>query len=102
VTYRAALAVTLAVVVVGAGSLVVRFRRAPHPVERQQLRWVALATAVMGAGMLALSALTVAGDEALVAWVAVVCVAILPLAIGAAILRYRLYDLDSNQQPLAP
>jgi MFS family permease len=92
-TNQAALAVTLLAVVVGAGSLVVRFRRACE-VVRQQLRWVAFAAAVMGAGMLALAALMVAGEEALVAWVAVVCVAILPLAIGAAILRYRLYDLD--------
>jgi hypothetical protein len=90
---QVALAVTLLAVVVGSGSLVVRFRRA-RGMERQQLRWVALAAAVMGAGMLALAALMVVGDQALVAWVAVVCVAVLPLAIGAAILRYRLYDLD--------
>src|SRR5918995_5888 len=55
------LAVTTLAVVVGAASLVVRFRHA-HAVERQQLRWVALAS--------------------------------MPLAIVAAVLRYRLYDLD--------
>jgi hypothetical protein len=43
------LAVTTLTVVVAAGSLVVRFRRA-HGVERLQLRWVALA-----AGLVALA-----------------------------------------------
>src|SRR5918994_283972 len=43
---RVALVVTALAVAVAAGSLVVRFRRA-HGVERQQLRWVALAAAVM-------------------------------------------------------
>jgi ABC-type amino acid transport system permease subunit len=46
VATRVALAVTALAVAVAAGSLVVRFRRA-HGVERQQLRWVALAAAVM-------------------------------------------------------
>src|SRR5215207_8908013 len=41
-----ALAITVSAVLVAAGSLVVRFRRA-HGVERQQLRWVALAAALM-------------------------------------------------------
>src|SRR5262245_61498832 len=49
---RAALAVTALGVLVAAGSLVVRFRRA-QGVERQQLRWVVLAAALTGVGMLA-------------------------------------------------
>src|SRR6266511_1803171 len=68
--------IVLATLVAAAGSLVVRFRRA-RGVERQQLRWLAVAakpSAVLGA----------LGT----------CVALLPLATGAAILRYRLYDLD--------
>jgi hypothetical protein len=50
VVNQLALAVTTLAVVVGAGSLVVRFRRAGG-VERQQLRWVAWAAAlaVLGA-----------------------------------------------------
>jgi hypothetical protein len=88
-----ALAVSILAVVAGAGSLAVRFRGA-HGTERQQLRWVAFAAALTGVAVLAIAVLGVAGDEALVGWVAVVGVGIPPLATGAAILRYRLYDLD--------
>ena len=93
VVNQLALAVTTLAVVVGAASLVVRFRRA-HGVERQQLRWVAWAAAlaVLGAAV-ALAGLAV-GATALVTWALSISFAVLPLAIGAAILRYRLYDLD--------
>jgi hypothetical protein len=80
------------VVVVGAGSLVVRFRRA-RGVERQQLRWVAWAAAlVVWAAVVALGGVAV-GLPAVVTW-ALATLAVVPVAIGAAILRYRLYDLD--------
>jgi hypothetical protein len=90
---QAALAVTVLGILVGAGSLVVRFRRA-HGVERLQLRWVVLAAALTGVGMLASVVLVAAGNEVLVGWVGGVCLAFLPLATGAAVLRYRLFDLD--------
>ena len=93
VANRAALAVTVLGILVGAGSLVVRFRRA-RGTERQQLRWVVLAAALTGVGMLASVVLVAAGNQVLVGWVGAVCVAFLPLAIGAAVLRYRLFDLD--------
>jgi hypothetical protein len=80
------------VVVVAACSLVVRFRRA-RGVERQQLRWVAWAAAlVVWATVVALGGLAV-GLPAVVTW-ALATLAVVPVAIGAAILRYRLYDLD--------
>ena len=98
-----ALAISVLAVLVAAGSLVVRFRRA-HGVERQQLRWVALAAAVVAPAALVLVAAAAATTLLAAAstttlwrvfnWALVVCVTILPLAIGAAILRYRLYDLD--------
>jgi hypothetical protein len=93
VVNQLALTVTTLAVVVGAGSLVVRFRRA-RGAERQQLRWVASAAvlAVWGA-VVALGGLAV-GSTAVVTWAISACFAALPLALGAAILRYRLYDLD--------
>jgi hypothetical protein len=93
VVNQLALAFTTLAVVVGAASLVVRFRRAGG-VERQQLRWVAWAAglAVLGA-VVALGGLAV-GATAVVTWAISTCFAVLPVAIGAAILRYRLYDLD--------
>jgi hypothetical protein len=89
-------AVTLFAVLVAAASLAVRFRRA-RGVERQQLRWVAFAGALAGAAVaVVLASWATVGDgaQALWGWATGLYVAALPLAIGAAILRYRLYDLD--------
>jgi hypothetical protein len=55
---------------------------------------VVLAAALTGVGMLASVVLVAAGNESLVGWVSGVCVVLLPLAVGAAVLRYRLFDLD--------
>src|SRR5215211_7574721 len=90
---RVALVVTALAVAVAAGSLLLRFRRA-HGVERQQLRWVALAAALMVlAGPVVLVPVAL-GIPILVDWAPAVWVVVLPVAVGAAILRYRLYDLD--------
>ena len=83
-----ALIVTGLGIPVGAASLVVRFRRS-RGVEREQLRWLALAAALLGVAVLAMAALA-AGLESTLGWLSAGCVALLPLAIGAAILRYRL------------
>jgi hypothetical protein len=89
----AAIALVLVSVLVGAGSLVGRFRRA-RGVERQQLRWLALA-AVQAAGLLLVGLVAgYLGQDAVVLASLTLGVALLPLAAGAAILRYRLYDLD--------
>jgi hypothetical protein len=90
---QVALAVTTLAVVAAAGSLMVRFRRA-RGTERQQLRWVALAAALMALAAQVILAAIALGTPVLVDWAAMVCVVVLPLAVGAAILRYRLYDLD--------
>jgi hypothetical protein len=88
-----ALVITLLGVVVGGASLVVRFRRAGGE-ERQQLRWVASAAVVAAVGI-PIAMVGIAIESAAVVGVAVLGSAVvLCLAIAAAILRYRLYDLD--------
>jgi hypothetical protein len=97
----AAVAVALAIVsaaavgalLAGAGSLVGRFRRA-RGVERQQLRWLALAAGCASVLLLAALVAGYLGKDPLVLACLTLSVALLPLATGAAILRYRLYDLD--------
>jgi hypothetical protein len=88
-----AFAVSALAIPVGAWSLVVRFRRA-RGVERQQLRWLLVAAAPVAVAVAALATQALTGSEVDLGWLAGVCLAVLPLAIGAAILRYRLYDLD--------
>lgn len=72
-------------------SMVVRFRRA-NPVERQQLKWMVLGVVVMVVALVvaALADLTDDIENAITTSAAV----LIPAAIGVAILRYRLYDID--------
>jgi hypothetical protein len=94
---RAALAVTVVGLGAAAVSLVGRFRHA-RGVERLQLRWVALAAVLVGLGAVGvLFSLGVGGSAAGTLFdVAVGCCLLVvpPVATGAAVLRYRLYDLD--------
>jgi hypothetical protein len=90
----AGVVMVLVSLLVGAGSLVVRFRRA-RGTERLQLRWLAYAAA-LAAGLLLVALVAgflLANDNVTFASLAL-GMALLPLATGAAILRYRLYDLD--------
>ena len=90
---QVALTVTTLSVLVAAASLVVRFRRAGGT-ERRQLRWVALAAGLVAlCGVVALGGLAV-GATAVIDWATGACVAVLPLAVGASVLRFRLFDLD--------
>jgi hypothetical protein len=86
--------VVLVALVVAAGSLVGRFRRA-RGVERQQLRWLAWGAALAALALVAaIAELALHGDTPLFQAALGLCLALLPVATGAAILRYRLYDLD--------
>jgi hypothetical protein len=85
--------IVLATLVAAAGSLVVRFRRA-RGTERQQLRWLAVGAALAAMALLVAVAAGAMGRDGVVLAALGTCVALLPLATGAAILRYRLYDLD--------
>jgi hypothetical protein len=87
--------VILIALVVGAVTLLLRFRRA-RGTERLQLRWVALGAALAaGLFLVALAALILEESDGVIFQSALgASVAVLPLATGAAILRYRLYDID--------
>jgi hypothetical protein len=93
-TIRAVTGILLGLtVVVAAASLVVRFRRA-RGTERLQLRWVVVAAALSATVAVVLLIASVLENAVVLVWMGGVYVAALPLAIGAAVLRYRLYDLD--------
>ena len=93
VLWVASWAVTYLGLVVAIASLVVRSRRA-RGTERQQLRWVALGAWLSVPALAMVLAGLVLDSDAIINWAGGVLLAILPLATGAAILRYRLYDLD--------
>jgi len=93
---QTALAVTVVGLLAAAASLVGRFRHA-RGVERLQLRWVALAAVLVGLGAVGvLFSLAVGGSAAGTLFDLAVgcCLVVPPVATGAAVLRYRLYDLD--------
>jgi peptidoglycan/LPS O-acetylase OafA/YrhL len=73
-------------------SLVVRFRRAGGE-ERQQLKWFTYGAAVL-ALLLAVSAASQTLSGRIPDLVVAAALAAPPLAIGVAVLRYRLYDID--------
>jgi hypothetical protein len=100
IAYQAAFAVIIIAFVGAAGSLVGRFRRA-RGVERQQLRWVALATVLIAMLAVVNLAALALGAYALAPLVGGLNPPILSVGIGAAILRYRLYDLDRISRTLA-
>jgi hypothetical protein len=83
---------TAPTILVGPISLFVRYRRASS-VERQQIKWLAYAGTV-SLVLIVFSNLS-SGDLSNWLWVVGACsLGLLPLAIAASILRYRLYDID--------
>jgi hypothetical protein len=68
---------------------VLRFRRARGE-ERQQLKWFAYAAGLMVIAPLVGTLLSPAEGDL----ISGLAIALLPAAIGIAILRYRLYDID--------
>jgi signal transduction histidine kinase len=101
-TWTVAGIVLIPVGVVGAvASLVIRFRRATGD-DRQQIKWIAVAASIVGFlyAFAMVMSLTTSWDNTAPQWVQVlqsVCLmsfGLLPIAIGVAVLKYRLYDLD--------
>lgn len=81
----------LAAMLAGVLSLVLRFRSADGDV-RQQLKWFTYGACL--AIVLQLGGFITSWSNALVAFLSVTAIAALPVFMGIAILRYRLYDID--------
>ena len=81
-------------IILSALSLVVRYQRA-RGVERQQLKWFALA-AVLNGGLIVADQLRLDRSLGDALWnlLGVTAFAALYVGVGTAILRYRLYDID--------
>jgi hypothetical protein len=91
--------------VLSAASLVLRFRRSRGE-ERQQIKWIAFAASVVGLlYLIAMSTAFLYPSESwfqpgsrwwldLLAYAALFSFTFVPAAVGVAILRYRLYDID--------
>jgi signal transduction histidine kinase len=85
----------------GATALVVRLRRSTDSVERRQLRWVAWAASVLAVlyvlAFVVESLNVLPGSDQWNNWVgavAIVSFVIIPISIGIAVMKYRLYDID--------
>jgi hypothetical protein len=73
-------------------SVIARFRRSAG-VERQQVKWL-VAAAVLIAILFPISYLAEFGPQGLLDIVGLLCGCLVPIAVGIAVLRYRLYDID--------
>jgi hypothetical protein len=88
--------VFVVVLMAAAGSMLIRATRATGQ-ERQQLRWVVAAFAALTCTLpLGFAILIVFGETVgVLAWLPTqISITLPPIAIGIAILRYRLYDID--------
>jgi hypothetical protein len=77
------------------GTLIVRFRRARGP-EREQFKWfLAAVAATVGTVVFAFAVLLLVDPIGTwMWWPAVFAYPLIPIAIGTAVLRYRLYEID--------
>jgi signal transduction histidine kinase len=88
------------IVVGGAVGLIRRRRRTTDPVERQQLRWLTWAAGIIaGCYVLAFVPQLLFGSENAnwndwLSFVAVGSFLLIPITIGIAIMRFRLYEID--------
>ncbi|MHB8398780.1 MAG: hypothetical protein ACYDCI_07600 [Candidatus Limnocylindrales bacterium] len=82
---------SLFVAAAGVGALFIRFRRSDGA-ERQQIKWFASAAVVEVAVLFMMSGVTLPPPFDVL--VALIVTPMIPIAVGVAILRYRLYDID--------
>src|SRR5215210_5433989 len=86
-----------ALVVVGASSMLARLRDA-GTIERQQIKWFAYATVLVISGVILKNVVYPVVSVMWVWWVGLILTAVgvasSPVAMGLAIFRYRLYEID--------
>ena len=96
-TLQEAVAPALALTILGSiVSLFARFRRAGG-VERQQLKWLSYTGAMVGVAMataITIEVIVGQGAVELTNTIVSLALAAVPVAMGVAILRHRLYDID--------
>jgi hypothetical protein len=90
---EAALYVMFLLILAGMFSLVLRFRRA-GPVQRRQLTWFLYATVVIALDLVLDGVLGVLPTGLTGAAMSSAAFALLPVAVGVAIFRYRLFEID--------
>jgi cytochrome b subunit of formate dehydrogenase len=94
---RAIEAFMYVLVMFGASSMLARLRHAGR-IERQQIKWFAYATAVAISGVILKNTVYPAVNVTWVWWVGLVLTTVgvvsSPIAMGIAIFRYRLYQID--------
>jgi signal transduction histidine kinase len=102
-SFAALLSFTLIAIPIGmlgaAISLIRRYRRS-RGVERQQMKWLAFSAAIVAVVYTVVLPLSVANPDDTPTWLGVLQIlslgtfALIPISIGFAVLRYRLYDID--------
>ena len=80
-----------AAVIPATASLISRYRRG-ELIERQQMKWL-LGAAVLFAGVFVLGNIFLGGGPVW-EWLASVSMALIPIAVAFAVVRYRLYDIE--------
>jgi hypothetical protein len=86
-------AVFISLLFAAAASLVVRFRRSGS-VERQQIKWLAVAALAIPVWFVTNAPIEAAAPDLFSVLDSLVFSALIPIAAGIAILKYRLYDID--------
>ena len=87
----------LGAIIVSATSLAVRFLRADSEIERHQLKWVAYAGVILAIAVVinqAELAIRTGAEDGVTDVLVILGALSMPPAIGIAVLRYRLYDID--------
>jgi len=90
---QGAIPLMFVLIVLAAASVLVRFRRG-GPVERQQAKWFLLAAALAATTLVVEELFALHSSSPVWTVVDAISFAMLPVSVGIAVLRYRLYEID--------